>query len=155
MKPTLPLLAIVSAALLAPSLSAHAIGKPEDNIRWRQSVFHTMAWNMGRIKANLEGTYDAKDVAQAAATLSAIANGGLGSLFVPGTEQGKGWKATRVKAALFTDKEGVAKAARALAPATADLSKAAAAGDQLAVDELFGKVGSACKGCHEKFRTED
>lgn len=44
-------LGITSAAL------AQVIGKPEDQIRWRQSAYHTMAWSMGRIKTNVEGTF--------------------------------------------------------------------------------------------------
>lgn len=155
MKRALPIAAVLSVALLLQPLTAEAVGKPADQIRWRQSVFQVFAWNMGRIKANLEGTYNKDDVAQAAANLAALANGGLGSLFAPGTEQGKGWKNTEAKPELFKDKEGVGKAAKALSIATTELAKAAAAGDQIGVDEQFGKVGQACKGCHDKYRVEN
>ena len=33
------------------------IGKPEDQIRWRQSAYHTIAWSMGRIKTNVEDDF--------------------------------------------------------------------------------------------------
>ena len=49
---------LVAGALLAATgaASAQVVGKMEDQIRWRQSAYHTMAWSMGRIKANVEGT---------------------------------------------------------------------------------------------------
>jgi cytochrome c556 len=141
---------IVAATLmlgLSTAALAQSIGKPEDQIRWRQSAYHTMAWNMGRIKANIEGTYNKDQVVQAANMIQAIANSGMGVLFQPGTDKGKGWKETRVKAELFSDKEGVGKVAKPYMEA--------ANGDLAAIKTQFGKLGETCKGCHDKFRKED
>jgi hypothetical protein len=104
---------IIATLLTLSATAASAQAKPEDNIRWRQSGYHFMAWNMGRIKANLDGTFNKDQVVQAANTIAAIANSGMGALYQPGTEKGKGWKETRVKPELFTDKEGVGKVAMA------------------------------------------
>ncbi len=140
---------------LSGAAAAQAIGKPEDQIRWRQSVMQTLGWSMGRIKANLDGTYNKDQVVQAANTIQAIANSGMGILYQPGTEKGKGWKETRVKSELFTDKEGVGKVAKPYVEAANEMAKVAASGDAAAVKAQFGKLGETCKGCHDKFRQED
>jgi cytochrome c556 len=140
---------------VAGATFAQSIGKPEDQIRWRQSAYHTIAWNMGRIKANLDGTYNKDQVVQAANVIQALANSGMGVLYAPGTDKGKGWKDTRAKAELFTDKEGVGKVAMAFNKEANEMAKVAAAGDAAAVKEQFGKLGGACKGCHDKFRAEE
>jgi cytochrome c556 len=148
---------VAGAALIAVAGAtfAQSIGKPEDQIRWRQSAYHTIAWNMGRIKANLDGTYNKDQVIQAANVIQALANSGMGVLYAPGTDKGKGWKDTRAKAELFTDKEGVGKVAMAFNKEANEMAKVAAAGDAAAVKEQFGKLGGACKGCHDKFRAEE
>jgi len=74
---------------------------------------------------------------------------------VPGSDKGKGWKETRVKPELFTDKEGVGKVAMAFNKEANELAKVAATGDAAALKVQFGKVGETCKGCHDKFRQED
>ena len=114
------------ATLLAGSVIAQV--KPESAIKYRQSGYAFMGWNMGKLKGMLIDNPDSfnKDQAVAAANaIQAIANSGMGALYVPGSDKGKGWEPTRVKAELFTDKEGV------------------------------GKVGESCKACHEKFREEE
>nr|QLG20371.1 hypothetical protein [uncultured bacterium] len=110
---------------------------------------------MGRVKANVSGTYNKEQVTQAANTIQALANSNIGSLFAPGTEAAKGWTNTEAKPAIFTDKEGANKAWLAFAKEADELAKVAAAGDAAAVKAQFGKVGQACKGCHDKFRAED
>ncbi|CAG0979420.1 partial Cytochrome c', partial [Rhodocyclaceae bacterium] len=64
----------IALGTLAASASAQVIGKAEDQIRWRQSAYHTLAWSMGRIKANVEGTYNKDQVVQAANLIQAVAN---------------------------------------------------------------------------------
>jgi cytochrome c556 len=145
-------LALVAATIAG---SAAAQMKPEDAIKFRQSAYTTMAWNMGRIKMNVEGTYNKDDVIKAANVIQAIANSGMGALYLPGTDKGKGWKDTRVLPELFTDKEGVGKVAGAFNKEANELAKVAATGDAAAVKAQFGKLGEACKGCHDKFRRDE
>jgi len=146
----------LSFTILAGTASAQVIGKTEDQIRWRQSAYHTMAWSMGRIKANVEGTYNKEQVIEAANLIAAIANSKMGpNLFTAGSDKGKGWKETRVKAELFTDKEGVGKVAGPYVKEANEMAKVAATGDAAAVKAQFGKLGDACKGCHDKFRKDE
>lgn len=148
----------IALALLSVSLvsgSAVAQVKPEDAIKWRQSGYAFMAWNMGRIKANVDGTYNKDEVIKAANAIQAIANSGMGALYLPGTDKGKGWKDTRVKPELFTDKEGVGKVATNFVQQANEMAKVAAAGDAAAAKAQFGKLGESCKGCHDKFRVDE
>jgi len=144
------------ATLLAGSVIAQV--KPESAIKYRQSGYAFMGWNMGKLKGMLIDNPDSfnKDQAVAAANaIQAIANSGMGALYVPGSDKGKGWEPTRVKAELFTDKEGVGKVAVAFNKEANELAKVAATGDAAALKVQFGKVGESCKACHEKFREEE
>ena len=144
-------LGLTSAAL------AQVIGKPEDQIRWRQSAYQTMAWNMGRIKANIEGTYNKDQVVQAANVIQAIATSGMGALFQPNTNSGKGWRETNVKPEFFKpeSKDEIGKIAGAYVKEAKEMAAVAANGDAAAVKAQFGKLGESCKACHDKFRKED
>jgi cytochrome c556 len=145
----------LAASVLSATSSVMAQMKPEDQITFRQSGYKFMAWNMGRIKANLEGQFNKDEVVQAANVVQAIANSGMGKLYGPGTDKGKGWHDTHVKPELFTDKEGVGKVAKAFNEAANEMAKVAAGGDAAAVKVQFGKLGESCKGCHDKYRKED
>ncbi len=145
----------IALTAIAGTSFAQVIGKMEDQIRWRQSAYHTMAWSMGRIKANVEGTYNKDQVAEAANVIQAIANSKMGDLYQPGSDKGKGWKDTRLKSEFFTDKETLGKVASNFGQQANEMAKVAAGGDAGAVKAQFGKLGEACKGCHDKFRQED
>lgn len=134
--------------------TATAQVKPEDAIKFRQSGYTFMAWNMARIKANVEGTYNKDEVIKSANAIQAIASSGMGALYLPGTDKGKGWEDTRVKPELFTNKEGVGKVAGAFVKEANEMVKVAATGDAAAAKEQFGKLGAACKGCHDDFKVK-
>lgn len=141
-------------SLLAIALAGTAVAqvKPEDAIKFRQSGYAFMAWNMGRIKANVEGQYNKDEVIKSANAIQAIANSGMGALYLPGTDHGKGWEDTRVKPELFTNKESVGKVAGAFVKEANEMAKIAAAGDAAATKEQFGKLSGTCKGCHDDFK---
>jgi cytochrome c556 len=146
-------------ALLATIVAGSALAqaKPEAAIKYRQAGYVYMAWNMSKLKTLLE-TPEAfnKDQAIAAAnTIQAIANSGMGALYVPGSDKGKGFEPTRAKAEIFTDKEGVGKVAVAFNKEANELAKVAATGDAAALKVQLGKVGETCKGCHDKFRAKE
>ena len=143
-------------ALLALALTGTATAqlKPEEAIKFRQSGYAFMAWNMARIKANVEGQFNKEEVIKSANAIQAIANSGMGALYLPGTDKGTGWEKTRVKPAFFTDKEGVTKVAMAFNKEANEMAKVAATGDVAAIKEQFGKLGETCKGCHDDFKAK-
>jgi cytochrome c556 len=154
-----PVLAIVLAVpLLAASLDAFAQQagpKPETLIKWRQSAYQVLGWNSARIKANVDGQFNKDEVVKAANSIAAIAHSGLGALFAPGSERGTGWHETKAKPELFSDGKRVGELAADFAREAGELAKVAAGGDAAAVKTQFGKLGKACKACHDDFKLKD
>lgn len=150
------LLTALAATLLAAT-AAHAqqAPKPEQLIKWRQSAYQVIAWSSGRVKANVDGTYNKDEVIRAANTIAAVANGGLPSLFAPGTETGKGWKDTTAKATLFTDAAGYAAAQAAFVKEANELARLSQAGDVAAVKTQLAALQKTCKTCHDNFRNSN
>lgn len=147
----------LALAILAATIAgtAGAQIKPEDAIKFRQSGYGFMAWNMQRIKANVEGKFDKDEVVKAANAIQAIANSGMGALYLPGTDKGKGWETTRAKPAIWTEKEKLGKAAMSFNKEANEMAKVAATGDAGAVKQQLGKLSATCKGCHDDFKIKD
>jgi cytochrome c556 len=148
-----PVLAVGALAAAATAIAQQG-PKPEQLIKWRQSAYQVIAWNTGRVKANVEGQYNKEEVIKAANTIAAVANSGLGSLFAPGTETGKGWHDTAVKPELFTDKKAGEAGANFNREAN-ELAKVSLGGDVVAVKAQLGKLQGTCKACHDDFRKKD
>ncbi len=152
---------IAAAAIAAATFAATAPAtaqqgpKPENLIKWRQSAFQVVAWNTGRIKASLDGTYNKDEVQRAANSIAAIANGGLGALFAPGTEQGKGWHDTSSKPELFKDTKKFGELGASFGKEASELASVAAGGDVNAIKAQFGKLQRTCKSCHDDFKAKD
>lgn len=148
------LLALALAAAFAGTALAAPL-KPEEQIRFRKAGYSFMAWNMGRIKGNLESGYNKDEVAKAAAAVAAVSNSGLAALFGPGTDKDLGDIKTRVKPEFFQDQPKVKELAVAFNKEANELARIAATGDAAAVKAQFGKTGQACKSCHDKFRKDE
>ena len=146
-------LAVTAGALAgAAAAIAQQAPKPENLIKWRQSAFQVVAWNSGRIKSSLDSGYNKEQVLKAATAIAAIANSGLGSLFPAGTETGKGWHDTTVKADLFANPAKVAQRSADFAKEANELLRIASSGDAAAVKDQFGRLQKTCKSCHDDFR---
>jgi cytochrome c556 len=145
-------LAAFGIAAFSFAATASAQAKPEDQIKYRKAGYSFMSWNMGKIKGNLEGTYNKDQVIAAANAIAGIANSGMGALYGPGTEKDVGDQKTRVKPELFQNMQEVGRIATEFNAATTKLASAAATGDKAAVQAAFGEVGKNCKACHDKFR---
>lgn len=148
---------LVALAVIAASASALAQQgpKPENLIKWRQSAFQIVAWNSGRIKASLDGQYNKDEVLRAANTIAAVANSGLGALFAPGSEQGKGWHETSAKPEVFKDTKHFGELGANFAKEANELASLAAGGDAAAIKTQSGKLTRTCKACHDDFKAKD
>ena len=147
---------LAGLVLALPTLAqAQAAPKPETLVKWRQSAYQVVAWNSSRIKASVEGTYHKDEVVKAANTIAALANAGLGSLFVPGTESAKGWHDSAAKPALFTDGAKVGELAGNFNREANELARVAALADAAAVKEQFARLNRTCKACHDDYRVKD
>lgn len=149
-----PVLA-AALGLLALSVSAVALAQTSasDAIKYRQSGYAFMAWNMSNIKAQLDSPeYDQARVVAAANAIAAIANSGMGALFVPGSDEGTGWAPTRLKGEFFNEQDKVREIAVNFGQQANKLQEVAANGDKAAVAAQFGEVGKSCRACHDNFR---
>ena len=151
MKASVSAIAAVLLVSLAGAASAQAL-KPEEMIKFRKSGYSFMSWNMGKIKANLEGDFNKDQVAAAANLVAATANSGMGALFGPGTDKEVAGEKTRVKPEFFEQPDKVKELAMNFAKKANALAKVAASGDAAAVKAQFGKTGGTCKACHDEFR---
>ena len=140
---------LLAATTGAPAQQAP---KPEQLIKWRQSAYQTIAWATGRVKANVDGTYNKDEVVRAANAIAAVANAGLPSLFPAGTETGKGWKDTTVKASFITNTAGAAAAQAAFVKEANELARLAPAADVAAVKTQLAALQKTCKTCHDDYR---
>lgn len=149
------LMGAMAAALLA-STAAHAQMKPEDMVEARKAGYQFMAWNMGKIKAQVDGKepFDQAKVAAAANAIAAIANSGMGALYSPETTTDQLGTATRLKPDFFQNLDKAGQIGRDFTLAANQLASVAAEGDQAALKKAFGDVGGSCKSCHDNFRAE-
>ena len=143
---------VLSASALALAQQAP---KPENLIKWRQSAFQLIAWNTGRIKANVEGSYNKDEVVRSANTLAALSKSGVETLFVPGTEQGKGWHDTAARAEVFSNNKHFLELAQNFSTEATNFANLAATGDQAAVKAEYSKLTKTCKACHDDFKSKD
>lgn len=143
------------AALVLASLAGTVLAqqlKPEEMIKTRKANFTVMSWNIGKIKANLDGNFDKDQVEAAANTVAAVAGSGWSVLFAPGTDKDIGGERTRVKPEFFQQPDKVRELGLNFRKEASELARVAATGDKAAVQAQFGKTGAACKACHDDFR---
>jgi len=150
--------ALVGLSALGIAAGASAQMKPEEMIKFRQSGYAFMAWNMAKIKAQVvDGSvpFDKAQVQAAANVIAAVANSGMGALYAPGTDEGVGWKETRLKPEFFQQMDTVKEVGGNFVKQANKLAEVAATGDQAAIKAQFGETGKTCKACHDKFREEE
>ena len=145
----------LTAAVLLAAIAGAASAQTypvEDAIKWRQSAYQILNWNMTRLDQNLNSSqFNKDDAIKAANTIAAIANSGMGQLYFAGSDKSDKIK-TNVRPEMYTDTQGAAKAAIALAEQANALQKVAQTGDAAAIKAQVGKLGGACKGCHDNFK---
>lgn len=150
--------AAVAMVAVSVTMAAQAQLSAEDMVKFRQSGYTFMSWNMGKIKAQaIDGSvpYNRDQVAAAANAIAAIANSGMGALYSPATVDAVGWKKSRLKANFFEEQDKVREIAMNFIQQANLLKDVAETGDRQAVAAQFGELGKACKACHDAYRTED
>ncbi|HMV04441.1 MAG TPA: cytochrome c [Accumulibacter sp.] len=148
------LVTALALTTFAGAVFAQQALKPEEMIKYRKAGYSFMSWNMGKIKANIEGTYNKEQVVGAANLIAATANSGMGALYGPGTDKEAGGQKTRVKPEFFKEQDKVRELAMTFIKEANELQKVAATGDAAAVKAQFGKTGESCKACHDKYRND-
>ena len=142
--------------ILASTATVLAIGtsvafaqfqKPEDAIKYRQSVFTVMGNSFGKISAVVKGEvpYNKDDVAKNAAIVAMMSTLPW-QAFGPGTEGGK------AQSDIWSDSAKFKAASEKMQLAAVDLNKAAQSGDLESIKKAFGATEASCKNCHDGFR---
>lgn len=147
------LLAAVAALTTLAALPAAAqFQKPEDAIKYRQSVLTVMGNHVGRIGAMATGRapFDAKAAAESANIVHTLA-GLPWAAFGPGTDKGA---PTRAKPEIWSDAAKFKAASDKMVGEVAKLDTATKSGSLDAIKAAMGAVGSSCKACHDDFRAE-
>lgn len=145
---------IAAAALLASTAAGLALAqqpKPEDEIRYRQSVMNVIGRAMGPMGAMAQGKapFNAA-VAQKNAALVETLIALPWNSFGPGTDKGA---PTKADPKVWTEAEKFRKAAEGSQKAVANLAAAARTGDEAKFKAAFAEVPKSCNGgCHDDFR---
>ena len=150
---------ITLGIVLAVTATTTLAGPIEEQIRFRQSAYSFAAWNLQKIKAQAidhPETYNKEQVLIAVNTLSALANSNLlEDLYGVGTDQGNGWKPTRLKADYFQKQAEVKEINERLIKEIDEFKAIALTGDVAAVKSQLGKLGATCKSCHDLIRIKE
>lgn len=147
------LAAIIGTSTLLASGTAAAQVKPEDVIKFRQSVYTVIGWHVRPLGAMVKGQtpYNQAEFlrnADIVADMSKIAP----HAFPAGSDTGA---PTRAKPEIWSDAAGFKKVMdnfQAEAAKLAEVAKTATSVDQ--VRGQFGAMGKSCGACHDNFRTK-
>ena len=121
--------------------------KPEDAIKYRQSVFTVLGNSFGKIGAVVRGEapYNKDDVAKNVAIVAMMST-------LPWQAFGAGTEGGKAQPAIWSDSAKFKAASEKMQLAVVDLNKAAQSGDLESIKKAFGATGQTCKGCHDDFR---
>ncbi len=143
---------VLAAAVCLISANAAAQTKPEDIIKYRQSVYKVMLWNFGPMGAMVKGDkpYDKDAFARHALILSQVSPLVMEG-FAVGSDKGAETKAKPdiwEKSAEFKEKMDN------MVGETKKLSTVASSGSFDEIKKQFGATGKACKACHDEFKNK-
>lgn len=121
--------------------------KPEDAIKYRQSVLTVMGNSFGKIGAVVKGEapYNKDELAKNAAIVAMMSTLPW-QAFGPGTEGGK------AQSDIWSENAKFKVAQDKMQLAVVNLNTAAQSGDLESIKKAFGATGQTCKGCHDDFR---
>jgi cytochrome c556 len=144
-------LALAAAAITLSAPASAQFAKPEDAVKYRQSVMFVMAQHFGRIGAMANGRapYDA-----AAATANAEIVEEMSRLPWPGFAANTDKLSQKAKSEIFTEQ---AKFKEHGDKMQAEVSKLLAATKTNNLDNVkaaFGNAAGTCKGCHDNYRNQ-
>lgn len=143
---------VATLGALASLPAAAQFQKPEDAIKYRQSVYTVMANHFGRIVAMAQGKvpFDAKVAADNAAIVADLAKLPF-TAFGEGTDKGL---PQRAKPEVWKESAKFRAAADKMIGEVAKLDAATKGGSLDAIKAAAGAVGQSCKACHDDFRAE-
>ena len=145
-------LALAAATFAVATTASAQFAKPEDALKYRQSVMFVMSQHFGRIGAMVNGKapYDAKGAVENAEVVSMMSHLPWPA-FAAST---KDLKPTKAKPDIWTEEAKFKEHSEKLQDATAKLVAAAKTNNLDNLKTAFGATGQTCKGCHDNFRSQ-
>ena len=124
--------------------------KPEDAIKYRQSMMFLIAQHFGRLGAMVKGQqpYDKETFAKNAAIIEDLSALPWKAFWAAGSDKGK----TTMKAKVLKNPAGFKDLAQQFQMEVGRLAAAARGNDFDAAKGQFGTVAKSCKACHSKYR---
>ncbi|MCG3189878.1 MAG: Cytochrome c' [Burkholderiaceae bacterium] len=146
-------LTVVAAGVALTSLGAAAqFQKPEDAIKYRQSVMTVMGNHLGRVAAMVQGRvpFDAKTAADNAAIVVMMSKLPWVA-FGDGTDKGM---PTRARPEIWKEPAKFKDLENKMMADAEKFDAAAKTGNLDNIKAALGTLGRACKSCHDDFRNE-
>jgi len=149
-KNAVPLTAVLAAFAALPT--AVADSTPEDAKDYRISVMTSLRGHVGAASLHVRGLVDHDD-GFLEKHAEGLANGAaeLKHLFPAGSNVGD----SEALPLIWEKPEEFAEAIDTAEEATTAFREAVANGDRAAIGAAFRDVGTACRGCHDRFRVDD
>jgi cytochrome c556 len=141
-----------AAAALVGSVALAA--DPMETVTARQDYYKSLGAVMKPMAA-LAKDFDAEAAKAEAAKLETALAVDVRPLFAPGTSDAEFPGKSRAMAKLWDNMEDVGTKGKAMHEAAAEVIAAANAGDAAAFGAAFGKLGGACKACHDSYRVPE
>lgn len=141
----------MTAAASAATTYAQQAPKPEDQIRYRQSIMNVIGRQFGMLNAMAKGDapYNKDAAVKAAGLMETLSTMPL-PLFGAGLDKGAPTKASEK---VWSEAD---KFKAAMEKMQGEVKKLpGAAGDAAALKTAVGDVGKACKGCHDDYREKE
>jgi cytochrome c556 len=151
MKKAARLLFVTMVGLLFFGLAYAQFSKPEDAIKYRQSVMTIMGYHMGKMGAVVSGKkpYEKQEFSHNATIIETLSTLPWEAFMTAGSDKGK----TALKSSALREKDKFMAKAKTFETEIRKLVKAAAGDDFNAVKAQFGEVGKSCKSCHDDYRS--
>jgi cytochrome c556 len=144
-------LCAVATTVTTATTYAQQAPKPEDQIRYRQSIMNVIGRQFGMLNAMSKGDvpYN-KDAAVKAAGLAETLSTLPLPLFGPGLDKGA---PTKASTKIWSEPD---KFKAALEKMQGEMKKLpGAAGDAAALKTAVGDIGKTCKACHDDYREKE
>lgn len=148
---------VLTSGILSLGLSTtlNAAGaKPEETVKYRQSVYNIIGWNFKPIGAMVKGEapFDAAAVARHAQYIEMLSKAAPEG-FAKGTGPDV-IKDTEAKPEIWTKTSEFDTKMKDFQREAAALTEVAKGGDEKAIKAQFGKTAETCKACHKEFRKD-
>lgn len=143
-------LALAATCAALPAVASAQFAKPDDAIKYRQSVMFLQGQHFGRIAAMANGRvpYDQAAVVANAEVLAMVSQLPWSGAYAAGTEGGK------AKPEIWKEPAKFKETSDQLVAGTSKLLAVAKGGNLDELKAVAGSLGDTCKSCHDNFRSK-